>query len=503
MKTFVEFIIKKYRQIFIVAVMFLMLIPLGYVFGIKEKTSLAGKEVYTDLPSLQQKSFLNKDFQTNFEQWWSSHFYARKIALKIKNQLYDWANFNVIHSGYKNNVIQGYDGYLFERGYFASLSYNCMDSNSEGFYKLDMLHKVINSRGGDLYVVLAPNKVLTYKDKLPTRYSFFYNNNCNYYYKIEKKLKQLGIPVYNAQNLAQNIRENEKYEPFSKTGTHWNFYGAGRTVEESLRYFGLADLELKQVDTSLTPYMTERDIADLLNLPVKYYTGEHYPYPRFTKSIVLDGKTSIIGNSFSNEYKRVLFEVLKNKMIIHKGNSPLSNQEAKDILTSKSIFLVYTDQPFFNKQDQLWKKIDILLDNVSDQLIFANSNLSLEQRGLSHVEKWGRWSEGNNVILKFKLENFAIKTKIVFDIRPYINSKHPKLTVDIKNNGKILNTWVFEEGKARPDTSLIITKDMLEDNGCLQLEFDIKDPKSPYELGYSNDKRKLGIGFISVKINSI
>ncbi len=147
------------------------------------------------------------------------------------------------------------------------------------------------------------------------------------------------------------------------------------------------------------------------------------------------------------------------------------------------------------------EKIEIF--NIGDKLAFSEDDSRLKVRGLSHIEKWGRWSDSKNVILRFKLEPLDVKTKLVFDIKPYINPKHPKLTVDVKNNGKILNTWVFLHGKARPDTSLIITKDMLGDNGYLQLEFDIKDPKSPYELGYSQDKRKLGIGFVSVKINNI
>lgn len=164
---------------------------------------------------------------------------------------------------------------------------------------------------------------------------------------------------------------------------------------------------------------------------------------------------------------------------------------------SKRHSAVYLNLP----EGKLVEKIEIF--NIGDKLAFSKDDNRVKVRGLSHIEKWGRWSDSKNVILRFKLEPLDVKTKLVFDIKPYINPKHPKLTVDVKNNGKILNTWVFEHGKARPDTSLIITKDMLGDNGYLQLEFDIKDPKSPYELGYSQDKRKLGIGFVSVKINNI
>ena len=107
MRKISSFILRHYRQLFITGVISLMVFPMGYMLGMQENTKLTGQDVLTDLPTLQKKSFLLKDFQPEFEKWWNSHFFARKIALKLKNQLYDWANFSLIHSGYRNNVIQG------------------------------------------------------------------------------------------------------------------------------------------------------------------------------------------------------------------------------------------------------------------------------------------------------------------------------------------------------------------------------------------------------------
>lgn len=503
MNNICSFILRYYRQLFIACVIFLMVLPLGYMLGLQETTKLVGKDILTDLPSLQKKSFLKKDFQSDFEKWWNSHFFARKIALKLKNQLYDWANFNLIHSGYNNNVIQGKNHYLFEKYYFKSLNTKCLSIPHHQLLKLKLLHEKLKRKDINLYVILAPSKVLTYQELLPQRFTYFYNNDCHYHDKIEKNLNQMGVPVFNAQTLVNRIRETENYEPFSRTGTHWNFYGAGRTVQESLRAFSLADIKIKEIDTSLSPYWAEYDIAGLLNLLISFPKNETFPYPKFVSSVNFDGVTTIIGNSFSNEYKQILSNILKNNTIIHKENPPLSDLDAKNIMRSKRIFLVYTDIPFVETEDQLWKKIDVLLDNVNnvkEKILFANKTLPIEYRGLTAPGNWGRWSDGKKVIFNFNLEKSLNGIVLDFNVKAFVNNKHPSQVVYVKHNDKILAEWNFHYKQPAPKTTLIIPSDLISQNGSFQLEFDIQNPKSPYELGLSEDKRQLGIGFVSLTI---
>ena len=67
---------------------------------------------------------------------------------------------------------------------------------------------------------------------LPKRYQYFLGNDCSYYDKLERKLRELNINVINTQSIVSKIREEGMYQPFSKTGTHWNLYGAGRVLQE-------------------------------------------------------------------------------------------------------------------------------------------------------------------------------------------------------------------------------------------------------------------------------
>ena len=500
MKKALKLLKTHYRQIFIVFIFFTLALPMGYMLGIKDPSFLYGVDVTTPLPSLQQQSFADKEFQSNFEKWWNSHFLMRKISLKMKNQIYDWMNFGKIHTGYNNSIIEGKDHYIFEKEYFSDNTPICTNLNISDLKKIKQLKDFLYKRDIGLYIVLAPNKVLTYKDKLPARYTYFYHNDCQYYDKIENYLLQNNIPAFNAQRLMAEIRKNEKYEPFSKTGTHWNFYGAGRTVQASLKKFGLAEISLKNIDTSNLPYFAERDIANLLNLPIEFKTDDKFPYPNFEKTDAIKGNIAVIGNSFSNEYVRILSEVTGIYDITHVENSPLSHKMASKVLTAKKIFLIYTSLPFQNPNDQLYKKIDTLLNSENPEFTFFNQDEAIQTSGLSGYENWGRWSDGKLATIRFSIGRLYNDKKIIFTINPFLTPKHTRQSVTISHRGEVLAQWNFEYGKNNPDTSLLISPDMLDNDGDLELKFEIQNPKSPKELGISGDARKIGIGFVSAKI---
>mgnify|MGYP002869999559 CR=1 FL=1 len=292
---------KLIKVIFVSTICLILAIPSLYMLGNKENTLIYGRENITPLPSLQEKAFIDKQFQKQFENWWQSHFYGRKIALKLKNQIYDWANLGRIHSGYSRCVIQGKDNYLFERAYFKT----CKNIPQE-IQKIKELKKFLDKKGIELYVIVAPNKVVTYFDKIPQRFAYFYKNSCHHSQKIEEKLETMGINVFNAQSIMYQMRKKESYEPFSVTGTHWNHYGAGRTLQEASKVFGWGKIDILKMETQDKPYTTERDIANLLNLIIPYYPHQNFYRPIFKQSRALDGKTTIIGNSFSNEFKIAL-----------------------------------------------------------------------------------------------------------------------------------------------------------------------------------------------------
>ena len=304
-----------------------------------------------------------------------------------------------------------------------------------------------------------------------------------------------------------DLRRGE-YQPFSKTGTHWNLYGAGQVFTNAFKTFGLSDVKMTKIQTSKKPYITEKDIANLLNRLDLYETDEKYPRPLFEISKTVSDKTGLIGNSFSNEFKQSMLnaKVVSSKNLVYEGNPPLTPEKTRQLLQSKRIFMVYTDVPFMNINDQMFKKIDMLLayaDKDTLHVAFADKNQLLKNEGLSHIEKWGRWSNGKEVVLTFAPKEKADSYQISFEINPYVNQKHQKQTVQIFAADEKLAEWHFEYGKSKPKLTFDYPKKYLSAAGEITLRFEIEKPISPYELGLSSDKRKLGIGFVKMTVKAI
>ncbi len=494
-----------YQKVFVGVVFTLLCVPLTYLIGISETTQIYGTEKITEIPSIHEKSFANKQYQPLFESWWNSHFGFRKTMLKTKNQIYDIANLGVIHSGYSNAVIQGKNNYLFEKHYFNSFSKQCLPVPKE-LEKLKELKKVLKKKNIDLYVILAPNKAVTYPDLMPYRYKYFLGEDCGYYDKLEHKIHELGVPVFNAQKLISDIRKNEKYQPFSITGTHWNYYSAGRTVQESAKQFRWANVQIREVRGSDDPYSTELDIARLLNRWFLYNPEQTFYKPIFEKSVPLQGETTIIGNSFSAEYKHMFVDAgLQDGKLYWFGNNPLAVTDIPNILKSKRIILIYTDTAMMHELNgQFYKKLNFLLDNIEYpvQYRFSDKKMptNMDVVGLSYPESWGTWSEGNTV--EFSFTNMPKSNLIVkFEAKAFLAKQRDFQNVDVYVNDKRVAKWQYKMGKPMPNTILEIPLSQIK-NGAFKIKMKIENPVSPQEVGYNADSRKLAISFINLKIES-
>ena len=123
----------------------MLFLPMTYIFGVKDNIFVYGSESIAELPSMQEKSFTKHKFQPEFENWWNTHFAFRNFMLKAKNQIYDWANFGVIHKGYFDNIIEGKNRYLFGKYLFKSVYKNCLPNPD--FAKLETLNKYTKRHG--------------------------------------------------------------------------------------------------------------------------------------------------------------------------------------------------------------------------------------------------------------------------------------------------------------------------------------------------------------------
>jgi len=149
--------------------------------------------------------------------------------------------------------------------------------------------------------------------------------------------------------------------------------------------------------------------------------------------------------------------------------------------------------------------VSVLWDKATDENCVADYRFNapiqdgLDVEGLSGVEQWGRWSNGE--MAKFTFNNLPQKELVlVFDVRSFLYGEKTQQEVVIMDKEKReLAKWFFEKGKVFPNTNLVVSSDLITD-GSLELNFHFVNPSSPKELGYSQDPRRLAVGFYGVKI---
>ena len=131
---------------------------------------------------------------------------------------------------------------------------------------------------------------------------------------------------------------------------------------------------------------------------------------------------------------------------------------------------------------------------------FNKIHHNIKTAGISGLEQWGRWSDGKEVILSFysPLKNDNI---VKFNVIPFLNETIRERKIEIYSDTKLLAVWTYVLGENAPQTIVNVPKECIKKNGKVRLTFNISDPISPKELGESNDSRKLGIGFVDMKIS--
>lgn len=165
--------------------------------------------------------------------------------------------------------------------------------------------------------------------------------------------------------------------------------------------------------------------------------------------------------------------------------------------------------PYFVKEKANFKKIYKFLglsrtkykNILRKTFSFSKQSLtSSDIKGLSKPEKWGRWSDGKTVDMKIKLPTDKGDLRCCFGLKPFLNEKIKQQIVSVSINDRFIVDWIFELGKPAPKTEFIIPKSLLKKSGKTYFSFKIKNPVSPWILGINEDRRNLGICFISMQI---
>ena len=227
-------------------------------------------------------------------------------------------------------------------------------------------------------------------------------------------------------------------------------------------------------------------------------------------------KLARINRKSAAEAKYYLYENYRNKNL-----SPNTIYLIDNLGHLRQLKTIFEDDVSFFHRDNIWAmtKNDKSLMNNEDKkalnkirakLLKVNEKeiLNFEDKdnfygfGWSHnFKKIGIWSEGYMSTLFFRTEKKYEDLILEIVCEPYITKKNNILEFDIFINGMTNKNVKLSD---RKDTKLeiLIKKDTIINNE-VKIDFEFKNPISPFEVLESPDSRKLGILVKSIMIKSI
>jgi hypothetical protein len=128
---------------------------------------------------------------------------------------------------------------------------------------------------------------------------------------------------------------------------------------------------------------------------------------------------------------------------------------------------------------------------LGENIEMTNKKSIYQTIGWSHPEEWGTWTEGKITHLIMSIDS----SDDLF-LHLYIGGVFNGNPIDVSINNVFTGSYEFVTG----DNIIPIPKEIYPDN-LIRIQFVIKDPKSPMDMGLSGDTRKLGIGVNSFFID--
>ena len=138
---------------------------------------------------------------------------------------------------------------------------------------------------------------------------------------------------------------------------------------------------------------------------------------------------------------------------------------------------------------------------LNKKILFSKlRNIDFKISGFSGRESWGRWSNGSTSTMIFNLKKLKNDLLFKFEVKPFLEKDLKEQRVNIYANDKKVAQWHFIRNAPFPKTQFILSATNRTKGGKVFLRFEYENPKSPQELGLSQDNRKLAISFISMQI---
>ena len=156
-----------------------------------------------------------------------------------------------------------------------------------------------------------------------------------------------------------------------------------------------------------------------------------------------------------------------------------------------------------DKDKELFKKIKPKLLEINEKKsIYYENGDNYYGFGWSHnFKKLGIWSEGPISTLFFRTDKNYGDLKLEVFCEPYITKKNKVLEMDLYVNNTFNQNIKLARKNRDEKIEILINKKNIKNNE-IKIDFNFKNPVSPYEVLESPDGRKLGILIKNIKITS-
>jgi hypothetical protein len=192
-------------------------------------------------PAFSLGGFFNGEFQTDFENWFSTKYPLRPQIVELYNTLEARQD----EDGYRGtaNVIVGDEGYLYENGYineYYGYAAKYRDITDEWLMQksaeLLSIQQALNERGVAFSVVITPSKASSLPQFIPDWYNERYAAEAvpGYVRPYERFKNFINADGVNYVDSASVYAGLGLTETFPKTSTHWTKMAAFETARALL-----------------------------------------------------------------------------------------------------------------------------------------------------------------------------------------------------------------------------------------------------------------------------
>jgi hypothetical protein len=114
--------------------------------------------------------------------------------------------------------------------------------------------------------------------------------------------------------------------------------------------------------------------------------------------------------------------------------------------------------------------------------------------GWSSLEPTGVWTEEETARLAFRLTDAPVANVcLVLDIEPFVTAEHRAIDTEIWLGAQRIASHTFRYGDPQRPLHIDISSASIDSAGGAVLEFKVREPARPVDLGVGSDPRRLGV----------